>query len=214
MSFTVIIIIITVIASLTAFSNNKVMNDLIFYPPAIHQRRQWYRFFTSGLLHADYIHLAFNMLALYSFGSALESYFVDLFNQYGVWVYLLLYILALMVSSLPDYFKYKEDYHYRSLGASGAVSAVVFACILFNPLAKISLIIIPFFGIPGFVFAILFLVISSYLNKRGGGVINHSAHIFGALFGIAFSIFVVYTFSSYPLLESFYYQIKYWFINF
>lgn len=210
LSITLIIVIITVIASLTAFSNEKVMNDLIFYPPAIHQNKQWYRFLTSGLIHGDYVHLAFNMIALYSFGSALELYLKEIFNENGVWVYLLLYISGLFFSILPTYLKHKDNSYYRSLGASGAVSAVVFASIMFNPLGKIGIILLPFFTIPGFIFGFVYLLISSYLDKRGGDRINHSAHIFGSLFGIGYIIVVTYLFSSYPLLEAFVYNIRNW----
>ncbi|WP_126973811.1 rhomboid family intramembrane serine protease [Gynurincola endophyticus] len=214
LSITLIIVIITVIASLTAFSNEKVMNDLIFYPPAIHQNKQWYRFFTSGLIHGDYVHLAFNMIALYSFGSALELYLKEVFNENGVWVYLLLYISALFFSILPTYLKHKNNSYYRSLGASGAVSAVVFASIMFNPLGKIGIILLPFFTIPGFIFGFVYLLISSYLDKRGGDRINHSAHLFGSLFGIGFIIAATYVFSSYPLLEAFVYNIRNWINSF
>lgn len=214
MSITLIIVIITVIASISAFNKPKVMEDLIFYPPAIHHKKEWYRFFTSGLIHGDYIHLAFNMLAFYSFGSGLEHYLKQIFNQNGAWIYILLYVSALFVSIIPTYIKHKEDSYYRSLGASGAVSAIVFACILFSPLSSISIIFLPFIKIPGFIFGFIYLLITSYLDKRGGGNINHSAHLFGSLYGLAFIIVVTYLFSTYPLLETFVNNVKYWFSSF
>jgi membrane associated rhomboid family serine protease len=203
LTITIIIIIITVIVSISAFSNEKVLNDLIFYPPAVTQNRQWYRFFTSGLIHADVVHLAFNMYALYLFGRNVEEYFGLIFQEKGKVLYLIMYVLALLAALLPTYTRHKNDSHYRSLGASGAVSAVIFASILLEPERGIGFVFIPGVYIPGFLFGFLYLIISSYLDKRGGGNINHSAHIFGALFGIAFLIVMAYAFSDYRVLDTF-----------
>jgi len=183
------------------------MDDLIFYPPAISQQNQWYRFFSCGLLHADWGHLIFNMLALYLFGRNVEIYFAEIFGSVGKILYLVMYITGLAVSVLPTYFKHKNDYHYRSLGASGAVSAVVFSSILFNPIAGVGLFFIPIY-IAGFIFGFIYLLISHYLDKKGGGNINHSAHIYGALYGIAFTIVVAQLLSEYPVLSIFIEQIK------
>ena len=101
LSITLIIIIITAIVSISGFSSQKVIDDLIFYPPAVTKRNQWYRFFSSGLIHADYGHLIFNMLSLYFFGPAVEQAFSYFFPESGEWVYLVLYISALLVSLLP-----------------------------------------------------------------------------------------------------------------
>lgn len=187
MSITVIIIIITVLVSLTAFSNSKVMNDLIFYPPAVTSNNQYYRFITSGFIHADYGHLLFNLLSFYFFGQFVEGAFQYIFGGSGKILYLLMYVMALVASLLPTYFKNKNNQYYRSLGASGAVSAVIFAGILLDPLNKIYLMLIPI-GIPGFVFGPVYLLISAWLDKKGNDNINHSAHIWGALFGVAFLI--------------------------
>jgi membrane associated rhomboid family serine protease len=186
-SITIILLILTCIVSFTAFSNQKVIDDLIFYPPAITQRNQWYRFVTNGVIHADIAHLAFNMFSFYLFGSFVEKDFISLFNENGNILFLAMYITALAVCLIPTYFQHKDNYHYRSLGASGAVSAVVFAGIFLNPTIKIGLIIIPPI-IPGFVFGPLYLVLSAYMAKRGGDNINHSAHFWGAVWGIVFVI--------------------------
>ncbi|AEW00412.1 rhomboid family intramembrane serine protease [Niastella koreensis] len=207
MSITLIIIIITVLVSITAFSNDKVFNDFIFDPPAVTYNKQWWRFLTCGLIHADYGHLIFNMYALYMFGEYVEHSFIQVFQEKGKLLYLVLYITALFACLVPTYLKHRADNYYRSLGASGAVSAVIFAFIILNPLDKMGLLFLPL-RIPSFIFGFLYLVISSFLDKRGGGGINHSAHIFGALYGIAFLIFTGYVFSDYPVLAAFIQQIR------
>lgn len=204
-SITVIIIAITAIASFVAFSNQKMLEQFIFYPPAV-RRGQWYRFFSCGLIHADWGHLIFNMIALYMFGELVEKSFVVIFGAEGKLIYLAMYVLALGASVIPTYFNNKDNYHYRSLGASGAVSAVIFAGILFYPLVGIGLFFIPVY-LAGFLFGILYLLVSGWLDKRGGGNINHSAHIFGALFGVAFTIIACRAFSDHPVLQNFIDQI-------
>ena len=209
MSITLIIIIITALVSISAFSSDKIYNDLIFYPPAVTYQRQWYRFFSCGFIHADWFHLIFNMYALYMFGEPVEHFFsYRLFHDQGKLFYMLMYISALGICLLPTYAKHKDDSYYRSLGASGAVSAVIFAYILLNPMANLGLIIIPGLRIPGFIFGFLYLGISSFLDKRGGGNINHSAHIWGALYGMAFLIVMAAIFSQYPVLRMFIEQVK------
>ncbi len=189
LSITLVIIIITGIISFTAFNNQKIIDDLIFYPPAITRQNQWYRFFTCGLIHADITHLLFNMFSLYLFGEFVERSFSTpiLFAEKGKLLYIIMYFLALFVCLIPTFIKHKNDYYYRSLGASGAVSAVVFAGILFNPTAKLGFIFIPPI-IPGYIFGPLYLILSTYLEKRSQDNVNHSAHIWGALFGIVFII--------------------------
>jgi membrane associated rhomboid family serine protease len=189
LTITLIIIILTGIISFTAFSNQKIIDDLIFYPPAITQHNQWYRFFTCGLIHADITHLLFNMLSLYMFGEFVERSFSSpiLFAEKGKLLYIIMYALALFVCLIPTFIKHKNDYNYRSLGASGAVSAVVFAGILFDPTAKLGFFFIPPV-IPGYIFGPLYLILSTYLEKRSQDNVNHSAHIWGALFGIIFIV--------------------------
>jgi len=207
LSITVIIIIITSLVSFSAFSNEKLMNGLIFYPPAIHKNNQWYRFFSNGLLHADLTHLLFNMFSLYLFGRLVETSFSEIFGETGKLLYLAMYVLALGACLIPTYNKNKENYHYRSLGASGAVSAVIFASILLNPLMGMGLFFIPVF-IAAFLFGFIYLAVSSWLDRKGGGNINHSAHIFGALFGVGFMIIACRLFSDYPVLENFINKVK------
>ena len=207
MSVTIIIIIVTVIISLFAFRSQKVMDDLIFYPASITEKNQYYRFISYGFIHADLSHLFFNMYAFYLFGGVCEDSFVNIFGSYGKTFYLLMYFLSLIACVIPDFNKHKTNAGYRSLGASGAVSAVVFAYILFRPLQGIGLLFIPVF-IPGFLFGIIFLVVSYFLGKKGGGRINHSAHIWGAIFGVVFLIVFSQLFSYYPLLDNFIESVK------
>lgn len=218
LSITLILVIITALVSFTAFSNQRMMEQLIFYPPAV-KRGQWYRFFSCGLIHADIGHLIWNMLALYLFGTGtkvmtaegpvntgVEYQFIAIFGEIGKIIYFGMYLLALAACLIPTYAKNKDNYHYRSLGASGAVSAVVFSGILFTPLTGIGLFFIPIY-IAGFIFGILYLLISNWMDRRGQGNINHSAHIFGALFGILFTYVACYL-ADYPVLTAFIDQIK------
>lgn len=207
LSITIIILILTCVISFTAFSNQKVMDDLIFYPPAISQRNQWYRFVTNGIIHADIAHLAFNMFSFYMFGEYVEKFFIALFQENGKMLFLAMYITALIICLVPTYLQNRNNYHYRSLGASGAVSAVVFAGIFLDPTIKIGLIIIPPV-IPGFVFGPLYLILSAYMSKRGGDHINHSAHFWGAVWGIVFVIFTCQLLTSFRPVESFVNQVS------
>lgn len=187
LDITTIIIIITVLVSIGGFSNPKIIDDLIFYPPAVSKHNQWYRFFTCGLIHADVGHLIFNMLSLYLFGRFVEEKFIEIFPDNGKWLYLLMYITSLLICLLPTYFKNRDNYSYKSLGASGAVSAVVFAGLMIAPYVEVGFFLIPPI-IPGFIFGPLYLLITAWLDKKGGGNINHSAHLWGALYGILFII--------------------------
>jgi membrane associated rhomboid family serine protease len=204
MTITLIIAITTCLVSIGGFSNEKIKNDLIFYPPFIN-RGQVYRFITHGFIHADIMHLAFNMIALYSFGEVVEVVFSfpNIFGTNGKLVYLLLYFSALIVASLPDYIKHRTNYYYRSLGASGAVSAVIFSSILFNPTAGIGFAFIPGIRIPGYIFAILYLIISTVLAKRAQDNIGHSAHITGAIYGLVFTYVAMELFTNIDILKHF-----------
>jgi membrane associated rhomboid family serine protease len=215
LSITVILIIITALVSFGAFSNHKMTDDLVFYPPAVSERNQWYRFISSGFIHADFGHLAFNMLALYLFGGSVETFFREqLFGRAGGVVYLLLYFSALVVAHLPTYFRHRGNYGYRSLGASGAVSAIVFAGLVLAPSIEVFIFFIPI-PIPGFIFAPLYLFLSYLLQKRAKDNINHSAHIWGSIYGAVFVI-VGCMLVGFPIIEHFiggvsaYMQAKGW----
>lgn len=207
MSITLIIIAVTTIVSFIAFSNQKMTDDLIFNPPAVTNHGQWYRFFSSALIHANIGHLFFNMWSFYSFGGVVEANFRYLFGALGPILYLALYVISQFLCLLPTYLKHRNNYYYQSLGASGAISAVVFAGIVLSPLSKVGILFIPI-GIPGFILGFLFLSISAYLDKKGSGIINHSAHLYGALAGIVLLIIFGYAFSPYNILANFVNEIR------
>ena len=211
MSVTLIITIITVVVSLLGFKNQEIINKLIFYPPAVTQNREYYRFVTCGFIHADLAHLAFNMISFYLFSDGLvEPAFIAYFGEYGKFALVSMYFVALVVCLLPTYFKNKNNENYRSLGASAAVSAVVFAGLMISPLSQIGFFIIPPI-IPGFLFGPLYLLISFYMDKRGGDNINHSAHIWGAIFGLAFIIVATKLYSNVDIVSTFVESVKFWF---
>jgi membrane associated rhomboid family serine protease len=185
LSLSLIIIIVTCIISIMSFNRPGEIDKLSMWPYMVKEHKQYYRFITAGLVHADYMHLGFNMLTMWFFGKYIEMAFQDLF---GSKIYFLVfYVLALIVSDIPSYFRHRNNYGYRSIGASGAVSAVVFAFILFQPWAKIVVFVIP---MPAILYGALFLGYSVYMSRRGGDGINHDAHFWGAVFGIVFPLLV------------------------
>lgn len=187
MNVTVVIIIITGLISLTAFYKEGEMEKLLFWPAIIKEKKQYYRFLTSGFVHGGWMHLIFNMITLYYFGRIAERV---LRVNLGPGYYIGLYILSMIVADLPTYFKYRNNYEYRALGASGAVSGVLFSSILFAPWSKIYIFLIPI-GIPAFIFGGLFLLFCLYMDKKGGGNINHNAHFWGAICGVIYTIIVL-----------------------
>ena len=164
------------------------MDKLKFNPYMIANKKEWWRFITHGFVHADIVHLAFNMIAFYSFGTIIEQLYQQLFGDKAMLYFLGLYFGGLLTAIVPTYEKHKKDIWYNSVGASGAVSSVVFAFIVYAPFALLGLFfIIP---IPAIVFAVLYVIYSFYAGRKGADNINHSAHLSGALFGLLFTAIV------------------------
>ncbi|HEX7111612.1 MAG TPA: rhomboid family intramembrane serine protease [Mizugakiibacter sp.] len=182
MSLTLAIIALTCVVSFLAFRDNTLMQRLILWPPAVARRRQYYRLVSYGLVHADGQHLLFNMFTLFFFGRAMEGLYTRYLGGVG---YVLFYVGALVASILPTYAQNRENPNYRSLGASGAVSAVLFAFILVQPWATIFVF---FFPLPAILYAVLYVGYSIYMDRRGTDSINHSAHLWGAAYGVAFTL--------------------------
>jgi membrane associated rhomboid family serine protease len=187
MTLSIILIAATVAASMYAWNHQDKYHKWMMNPYSVVHKHQYYRMVTSGFIHTGYVHLLFNMITLYFFGDVIERIFRYYYGGAGVLYFLLLYFLGMVIADIPSLLKYRNNPNYNSLGASGAVSAVVFASILFNPTAKIC-VFLPILCLPGFIFGILFLIYSYYQGKRMADHINHDAHLWGALFGVIFSI--------------------------
>lgn len=199
---TYVIMAITALVSYKAFQDSSLKWRFMFNAYEIKRKKEWYRFFSHGLIHADWVHLGLNIYVLYLFGGKVEHEFIKEFGMVrGIVNYLLLYIGGLAVSSFYSYAKHQDNPNYNALGASGAVSAVVFASIALFPMDKLGIILIPFY-IPGVIFGALYLLYSNYMAKKQMDNIGHDAHFWGALFGF------VITFVFNPsLLSSFVNQI-------
>jgi len=183
MSYSIIFVIVTVLVSLAAFNNDQLRGKLIFWPWRMNDNPgEYYRFITSGFIHADYIHLFFNMFALFGFGQAVEMYFEYIGKPY---IFPVMYLTGIIASSLPAYAKHKNHSYYSALGASGGVSAVMFAYVYFAPWQIIKVWFIP---IPGIVGAIAYLAYSAYMGKKGNDNIGHDAHFYGAVYGFLFTL--------------------------
>lgn len=185
MSITLILVVITVLTSIAAFRDEQLFGKMLFLPYDVNRFGQYYRFLTSGFIHANWMHLGFNMYVLYIFGMFVELRFIELFGFAGAYFYLLMYLLAIVIAEIRSYFKHRHSGEYASLGASGAVSAVVFSAILFNPTGSIGIIFFPV-TIPAIAFGLLYLAYSAYMSKYGSDNIAHSAHFYGAIFGLVF----------------------------
>lgn len=183
MYYSFIILGLTIIITLLAWNNANVQYGFMMRPYAVIHENKWYQTLTSGFVHADFSHLAFNMITFFFFGQALEM-------TIGTPHLLILYVSALLVSSIPSLLIHGNNPNYATLGASGAVEAVIFSFILFYPFEKLYLFFIPI-GIPAILFGVLFLGYSLFESRRRTGKINHDAHIAGAAWGISYTLLFV-----------------------
>ena len=177
-----IILAATCIVSFMAFNNRRLIDDLILWPPAIERKKEYYRLVTYGFIHADGMHLLFNMMTLYFFGRAMEPFYNEVLGAFGFGLF---YLGGLIVSILPTYLKNRRNNNYHSLGASGAVSAVLFGFVMISPWSRILVFFIP---MPAIIYAVLYVGYSIYMDKRGQDNINHSAHLWGAAYGVVFTV--------------------------
>ncbi|SDY25455.1 Membrane associated serine protease, rhomboid family [Lysobacter sp. yr284] len=179
---TFVLIAVTVLVSWQAFEKRRLYERLVLWPPGVERFRQYDRLLTHGFVHADWMHLLFNMITLYFFGRAVEGVFSQLV---GPGMFALFYLSAIVVAILPSYLRHRKDAGYVSLGASGAVSAVLFAFVLVDPWNWIIVFVIP---VPAVVYAIAYVGYSYWMDKRGGDNINHNAHLSGAIYGLLFML--------------------------
>lgn len=189
---TYVLIAFTSLISIPAFKNQDWFSKLQFNPYQVYHRKQWYRMLTHGFLHANWTHLIINMLVLYFFGPHVENHLNNILGpglqQWHNLVYLFFYFAAIIVASLTSLFRHRNDPWYNAVGASGAVSAVLFLFIFFNPWELLYLYgIIP---IPGIIMGVAYLIYSHYMSKRESDNVNHDAHISGAVFGFIFPLFI------------------------
>ena len=182
LNVTVLLILATVLVSWMAFERPALMARLVFWPAAIRRSHQFDRLVTHGFVHADLQHLLFNMITLYFFGRLVERVFAAYIGPVG---FLLFYLSALVIAIVPSWLRHWRDPSYRSLGASGAVTAVLFAFILMAPW---SLIYVFFFPIPAVLYAVLFVGYSVWSDLRQRDRVNHQAHLWGAAYGVLFAL--------------------------
>ena len=173
---------LTVLVSWQAFEKPRLLDRLLLWPPAIDRSKQYDRLVTHGFVHADWQHLLFNMITLYFFGRQVEQLFVPYIGAGG---FVLFYLSAIVVAMLPTYLRHRHDPRYRSLGASGAVSAVLFVFILVAPW---SLIFVFFLPVPAILYALMYVGYSVWADRNAHDNINHSAHLAGAAYGVLFTV--------------------------
>lgn len=175
-----IIFIFTIVTSIYAFNNDTLNGKFMLHPYSVAKGKNLYQLISSGFIHKDWSHLIFNMLSYYFFAFNLEKII-------GHWQFALLYMVSLILSDLPTVQRHKDHFWYNSLGASGAVCAVVFSFIVFAPLTKMIIFPLPI-PIPAVIYGFLFLVYTSYAGRRSNDGINHDAHFYGAITGVLITI--------------------------
>ena len=181
---TFIILAATILVSWRAFEQSALFEKLLHSPYRVKHQRQYYRLFSHMLVHADGIHLALNMFVFYSFGRVMERIFtLNWGSTTGGALFLALYILGGAAATLPSMRKHGDNYGYNSVGASGAVSALLMAYMILFPLNEIAFFFIP---MPAFIGVFVFFLLEHFMKRNVRSNIAHDAHIWGALFGIVF----------------------------
>jgi len=187
MSISIIIIIFTAFITFSAFKDENLRNKLIFHPYTVCGRKEWFRLISHGFIHADTSHAFFNLFALWMFGSNVEACFSEYFGSKATLYFIVLYVGGIVAASLVSLEKHKNNPSYSALGASGAVSAVVFSAIAMEPKMQMGLIFFPVM-IDGWIFGILYLAYSTYMAKKAMDNIGHDAHLWGAIYGFLITI--------------------------
>lgn len=186
MSINLIIIILTSLISFSAFKNQAILNKYAFIPYQVKYCAEYVRLISHAFLHVDLAHLLFNMFSLYMFGELIEH---QLVLNYGAFLgelhFLIIYFVGALLATVWPYIRNSNNDLYISVGASGAVSSVIFASMLWNPTMEVGIIFLPFY-IPSYIFAPIYLAFEYWSLKRGKSNIAHDAHIGGALFGILY----------------------------
>lgn len=178
------LIAVTVLVSWLAFERPRLLDRMTLWPPAMSRQHQYDRLLTHGFVHADWQHLLFNMITLFFFGRVIERLMAQLIGPLG---FVLFYLSAIVVAILPSYLRHRNDARYRSLGASGAVSAVLFAFILVQPWSLIFVFVVP---VPAILYGVFYVGYSFWMDRQGTDNVNHSAHLSGAIYGVLFMLFM------------------------
>ena len=186
---TEIIVALTCLISWQALNNQNFQNQCMFIPYNVKHSEEYYRLLSHVLVHADFAHLAFNMISMFYLGKYLEMQLVYEYGNLGMYYFIILYLLGGLAATILPYSRNSDNSMYRSLGASGAVSAVVFATIMWNPQLELMLLFIPI-PIKAYILGPIYLAVEYYSMRRGGSGIAHDAHIGGALFGILFVLLI------------------------
>ncbi|MDX1684696.1 MAG: rhomboid family intramembrane serine protease [Saprospiraceae bacterium] len=187
MTITTILVLLTGIISVQAFQRPAYHKKLAHHPYSVYHNKEWYRLITAGFVHGSWAHLLINMFVLWMFGERIELYYTQIWGpNFGRLYYILVYLVTVFGANIPSLLKHKDNPSYYSIGASGGVSGIVFIFILFHPWEKLYLyFILPIYGI---VAGILYLIYSHWASRRSNDNIDHSAHFYGAILGMAFTV--------------------------
>ena len=187
---TISILVITCLVSYIAFNNQGLFYKLDFQPYEIQRNplKNLYRFLTHGFIHADWMHLLFNMFSFFFFAGSIENVFDYKFQNLSVLYFMLLYLGGIFMSVIHSFEKHKNDIWYHGVGASGGVSAILMANVIYFPLNEICLY--GFICFPGILWALIYLAYSFYMGRRGGDYINHDAHFIGAIYGVVITLII------------------------